>query len=246
MCLKNFLPLSRDIQNHWVYKDSEYLHVWVEMLFSARYSLEPKTDMHEGIIYTICYGEFIFGRPSWCKRLGITDRRMRTLLTKLIETNMIKEVKKYPKFTIYSILNFDKYNKNDQQKDQHQGIDTKEVEGYSDQQKDQRATSKCPASVQQATNKENSNIERKNNKIKYAEFVTMTLEEYKKLVEQHGEDAVKRMIDVLDNYKGANGKKYKSDYRAILNWVVKKVQEENNVKLKEVQTRANVGMYKEF
>ena len=35
------------------------------------------------------------------------------------------------------------------------------------------------------------------------------------------------MIQILDNYKGANGKKYKSDYRAILNWVVDKYNEES-------------------
>lgn len=63
-------------------------------------------------------------------------------------------------------------------------------------------------------------------KIKYAEFVRMTEEEYKKLVEQYGEAAVQRMITVLDNYKGQNGKTYKSDYRAILNWVVDRVREE--------------------
>ena len=52
----------------------------------------------------------------------------------------------------------------------------------------------------------------------------MTEEEYKKLVEQHGEESVRKMINVLDNYKGAHGKKYKSDYRAILTWVVDKVK----------------------
>lgn len=63
-------------------------------------------------------------------------------------------------------------------------------------------------------------------KIKYAEFVRMTEEEHRKLVEQYGENATARMITVLDNYKGQSGKTYKSDYRAILNWVVERVQEE--------------------
>lgn len=63
-------------------------------------------------------------------------------------------------------------------------------------------------------------------KIKYAEFVKMTEEEYEKLVNQYGKDMTLRMITVLDNYKGQNGKTYKSDYRAILNWVVDRVQEE--------------------
>ena len=57
-------------------------------------------------------------------------------------------------------------------------------------------------------------------KYKYADFVTLTRDEYSKLVEQYSEEDVKGMISVLDNYKGQNGKRYKSDYRAILNWVV--------------------------
>lgn len=65
-------------------------------------------------------------------------------------------------------------------------------------------------------------------KKKYAEFVSMTEDEYKKLVEQHGEQATKQMIEILDNYKGASGKTYESDYRAILSWVVKRYQEEKS------------------
>ncbi len=33
----------------------------------------------------------------------------------------------------------------------------------------------------------------------------MTEEEYGKLVEAHGEEKTKRMIEVLDNYKGSKG-----------------------------------------
>ncbi|MBQ3551652.1 MAG: DUF4373 domain-containing protein [Clostridia bacterium] len=63
-------------------------------------------------------------------------------------------------------------------------------------------------------------------KKQYAEFVKLTEAEYETLVALHGGDKVRRMIEVLDNYKGANGKKYTSDYRAILNWVVERVNEE--------------------
>ena len=63
-------------------------------------------------------------------------------------------------------------------------------------------------------------------KYKYAEFVTLTRDEYAKLCEQFGEDSAKRMIEILDNYKGAKGKRYKSDYRAILTWVVDRYNEE--------------------
>ena len=63
-------------------------------------------------------------------------------------------------------------------------------------------------------------------KYKYAECVTLTRDEYAKLCEKYGEDAAKRMIEILDNYKGAKGKVYKSDYKAILNWVVDRYNED--------------------
>lgn len=73
----------------------------------------------------------------------------------------------------------------------------------------------------------------KKSKYKYAEFVSMTEEEYQKLLDKHGEFLTKRMIQVLDNYKGAKGKTYKSDYRAILNWVEGKVLQEYPGKKKD-------------
>jgi hypothetical protein len=69
-------------------------------------------------------------------------------------------------------------------------------------------------------------IKVKENKINYAEYVSLTETEYGKLVASYGELKTKRMIEILDNYKGANNKKYASDYRAILNWVVARVEEE--------------------
>lgn len=60
-------------------------------------------------------------------------------------------------------------------------------------------------------------------KIFYAEFVSLTKTEYKKLIEVYGEEKTKKMIEHLDNYKGSNGKKYISDYRTILAWVVEAI-----------------------
>ncbi len=65
------------------------------------------------------------------------------------------------------------------------------------------------------------------NKKQYAEFVAMTEDEYTSLVGKVGERAAQKCIEVLDNYKGSSGKTYKSDYRAILNWVIEKVQKEH-------------------
>lgn len=62
-------------------------------------------------------------------------------------------------------------------------------------------------------------------KKKYADFVRMKESEYEKLVQNYGREAADKMIEVLDNYKGSKGKTYKDDYRAILNWVVDRIQD---------------------
>lgn len=64
----------------------------------------------------------------------------------------------------------------------------------------------------------------------YAENVKMTESEYNNLVERYSEEGARWMITKLDNYKAACGRVYKSDYRAILNWVVMEWQKELNAK----------------
>ena len=76
--------------------------------------------------------------------------------------------------------------------------------------------SACRAPELEPYNENHIELEPKN---KYADDVRMTETEYKKLVDKYGEDNVKKMIEKLDAYKGSKGKKYKSDYKAILSWV---------------------------
>lgn len=68
--------------------------------------------------------------------------------------------------------------------------------------------------------------------IKYAEFVSMSVEEYDKLVKKYGLENTKAFIEKLDNWKGAKGKRKEqgSDYRKILNWVVDAVLEKSQQK----------------
>ena len=81
----------------------------------------------------------------------------------------------------------------------------------------------------------NKNKEKKKDiKNSYADDVKLTEIEYQKLIESHGESATKRMIEILDNYKASTGKKYASDYRTILNWVVKRYEEDKAKPLKAV------------
>lgn len=62
-------------------------------------------------------------------------------------------------------------------------------------------------------------------KIKYAEKVTMTFEEYQDLINVYGEQMTTELINQLNLYKKANNKDYDNDYSAILRWVVDRVKE---------------------
>lgn len=84
------------------------------------------------------------------------------------------------------------------------------------------------AKQDESNKKKEKEIKEKEIKNKHAEFVSLLPSEFQKLVDAHGEETTKRMIEILDNYKGASGTNYKSDYRAILSWVVKKISEDRN------------------
>ena len=73
--------------------------------------------------------------------------------------------------------------------------------------------------------KRGSKGKKEEEKIHFAEFVSMTNAEYYKLVSTYGKEFADQCINSLDNYKGSTGKKYKSDYRAILSWVIDKVKQ---------------------
>ena len=73
----------------------------------------------------------------------------------------------------------------------------------------------------------------------YAESVTLTEQEYNYLIKKYGNTNTKRFIEKLSNYKGSTGKKYKSDYKAILNWVVGVVNKDKKI-VEEVKEHDNL------
>ena len=141
--MNNSIPICRSILNHWVYEDPEYLKTWVTMLSRARYLVEPKTVIYEKSLCTLNYGQFIFGRKAWSKLTKISEQRIRTLIEKLIEDNMITLVHRTNRFSIYQITNYAKFN--------HQPALVPEgFEGLRNQQ----PTSSQPAANQQLTTNE--------------------------------------------------------------------------------------------
>jgi hypothetical protein len=80
---------------------------------------------------------------------------------------------------------------------------------------------------EQSKVKKRKEKESKVNKIKYADLVLLEEREYDNLIEKLGQVKTSRAIEILDNYKGSSGKTYTSDYKAILSWVVDRINKES-------------------
>lgn len=80
------------------------------MLFCARYQQEPTEDNVNNIVVTINYGEFVFGLKGWSERLGVGVQVLRTFIKKLLQTNMIELTAHFCTFTVYKVVNYQKYN----------------------------------------------------------------------------------------------------------------------------------------
>ncbi len=55
-------------------------------------------------------------------------------------------------------------------------------------------------------------------KEKYKDFILLTDEEHKKLLQRYGENNTRKLIDSLNRYIGSTGKEYKSHYFTLLNF----------------------------
>ena len=63
-------------------------------------------------------------------------------------------------------------------------------------------------------------------KVQWADHVAMTEAQHEKLLASYGRADTARLIEILDNYKGSTGKVYRDDYRAILSWCVRRLEED--------------------
>ncbi|MBP1907799.1 hypothetical protein J2Z32_004488, partial [Paenibacillus turicensis] len=158
-------------------------------------------DKYKNIEVEIKRGQLVTSRKKiaseWFQNdKDVSEMKIRTCLDKLERIGFLTKSSTND-YTLITVLNYEVY----------QGSDT----DYN--QEDNQVLTKSQPSDNQAitTNKNDKNVKNDKNdkkkdiipKINFAEFVKLTQNEYDKLIETHGEDRTKRMIEILDNYKGA-------------------------------------------
>lgn len=203
--MSGYVKIYRTLMSKGYYSDSEYVHLWVHLLMKATYC--KKEYLFNNKIEHLKPGQFITGRHSLVKETGINRSKIERIL-KCFESEHQIEQQTTNKFRIISILNWDEYQNDEQQNEQPVSS--------------QRAASEQPVSTIKKEKKE------KKEKNIYADSVSMTENEYKKLLSENGEYITKKAIQLLSNYKLSSGKRYKSDYHAILTWALDKAKGAGN------------------
>ena len=173
--MEGWIKLHRKILNWEWFKEDNTFRVFIYLLSSANY----KTSKWRGI--TVNRGQVITGRSVIAEDLGISERSVRTCLSRLKSTSEIT-VKSTNKYSIVTVCKYEEYqfigNYNDQQ---------------NDQQSVQQATNKRPATDHIQEYKEDKKVEKE--RIKKAEILKKQREEE----ELKREKETKDFIDDLMN-----------------------------------------------
>ncbi|MBU5312313.1 hypothetical protein KQI38_09755 [Tissierella carlieri] len=207
--MSGWIKLHREIKDKAIFDNEKLLKTFIWCLLKATHTEHEQLIGRQKV--PLKSGQFVTGRNKASTELNMSPSTTWEYL-KILESNKSINIKSNNKFSIISIENWGLYQSEDEKTDS-------KPNGKSD-------IKSTPSQQQIDTNKNDKNV-KNDKKNKYAEFVSMTEDEYNKLVGEHGELLTKRMIQTLDNYKGSKGKAYKSDYRAILSWVKEKVLKES-------------------
>lgn len=133
---KGWIKVYRKIIDWEWYQDANTFRVFFHLLINANHS----TKKSRGNV--VERGQWITSRKELCRDLALTERQVRTALKHLESTNEIT-IKTTNKFSLITIVNYDKYQRKDNKKDQ---------------QSDNQATNRRPSNDQQvATNNNDKN-----------------------------------------------------------------------------------------
>lgn len=210
--MDGWICLHRQIKGHWLYQERRVFsrfEAWVDLLMMANHK-DGRFPLGNEII-EVKRGDVVTSEVKLMEQWGWSKTKVRAFLSVLESDEMILKKTDRKKTTI-TIVNYKDFN---------------DLQTTEKPIKNHGETTKRPQkdTINNVNNENNVN-QKSSNKIIYAENVMLTFEEYEKLVKEYGEEMTLDCIRVLDNYKGANDKKYKSDYRAMLTWVVQKVEDD--------------------
>tara|TARA_R110002153_G_scaffold191269_2_gene344247 strand:+ start:12574 stop:13440 length:867 start_codon:yes stop_codon:yes gene_type:complete len=148
--LNGWIKLHRQLLDHWVAEDPEFMAAWVRMTLLANHS-DNKTVIN-GQLIELKRGQFIFGLDAFSRQAGISLSKLRRLM-KLLENDRLIDRQKTNKYSIVSIVSYEKYQSSDSQNDSQTTVK---------RQADDRQTTGKPTAPKEVKNVKNvKNVKKK-------------------------------------------------------------------------------------
>ena len=203
---EGWIKLHRKLQHSEIWNSEKFTkgQAWIDMLMMANH----KDGMFflRGNEVHVKKGQIARAERTFCKKWKWSRGKVRRFFLWL-ETRQQIIQQKSRLISIVTILKYNQYQEN----------------------KTTDSTTDGPQTVQQTDQNKNVKNDKNKKEVKdiYLNDVRFTKPEYEKLKAKFGsEERLTQGIEILNNYKMAKGKKYKSDYHAMLNWVVERVNKD--------------------
>lgn len=112
MAAPGWFKVHRSLMDHWCATEPEALAVWLRMLCEANF--EAKKANVYGQLVEVGRGQLVYGRKEFSKRSGVTEMKLRRIVSMLESDGMIIQQKR-SKFTLISIVCYEEYQDSNQQ-----------------------------------------------------------------------------------------------------------------------------------
>lgn len=195
--MSGWIKIHRKIEDHWLYKNSQYLHWWIDILLCANY--EDRKVLIKGKLMQCNRGETLYSFDTWAKRWNVNKSAVRRFL-QMLETDEMIVLKSETVTTRLTVCNYDSY------QDERNAGET-------------QTKRKRNASETQMTPREEIEEDKEIKKV-YRQFAHLKIsqDEFDKLVEAGWmKDDIDRILDEIENYR--KNSNYRSLYLTAKNWL---------------------------
>lgn len=202
--MEGYIRLYRKIKEnkYWLEpRKFSKAEAWIDLLLRAGF--KDKELVLGDLVLSLKAGQFVTSQIKLAEAWGWNRETVNKLLKRLKIDKQI-DYKTSNKFTTITICNWDRY------QNQNKG---KPATGPTAKP----TTAQHQDSIRTGTINNVKNDNKKEKKL-FFDFVYLTDDEHKKLLEKFGEQGTQDRIDKLNNYIGSKGNKYKSHYHTILTW----------------------------
>lgn len=205
--MQGWISLHRQLQLHWLWEDKPFSkgQAWIDILLLVNH--EDGNALIGKTLVPVIRGSKITSIRQLCDRWGWSNTKIRSFL-KLLEAEQMIEIKSDAQKTTLTVLKYNDY------------------QDRNDSKNDGETTEKHHENTTKTLRKHTNNNVNKDNKNIYisVQHLSVTEDEYNKLINLYGKEIVDNKIEYARNYSKL--KNYTSLYLTLNNWLKKDVKKQ--------------------